>query len=501
MRNHSLLVALAAVAGVGAGACAQTTLRREPIVTTGLWQPIGVFAVPGDPDHLMSVGKGGDIRVVDLVARTVLPTYFQFVPNVATMNEQGLYSIAFHPDYQTNGYFYVYYIRNTGQNVLARGRRSAANPLVAEGPLVDILVMDGAGTFHNGGFCAFGPDGYLYMGIGDNTTMLNGQNLNILRSKILRLDVDGPDDTPATADDDGFPADAQKNYSIPPTNPYVGVAGEDEIWASGFRNPWRGSFDRETGDLWIGDVGSEFREEISMIPAGTGAWNLGWPCKEGNYQLVSCLPLQPYLPPLLDFGFGGSLPIGSQDVAGFRYVCGGYVYRGSAMPCLRGTYIFADGASGIYSVRRSATGQVEDFVDRRVETGDFRPTAFGEGLDGELYCVHIADNGLYKLVEATATDCDGDGVSDACQISQGWTTDTNSNSIPDRCEGLCTDIDFNNDSLFPDTGDISDFLGVFAGAACPTAHCDSIDFNNDTLFPDTQDIASFLSVFGGGPCI
>lgn len=493
----SFICGLATLAGT---ALAQTTLQLQPVVSGGLQMPVGVYAPPGDPDHLMVVCRTGDIRVVDLTTSTLLPTPFVTVPNVANVGEQGLYAIAFHPNYQSNGVFYVYNIRTTNQNIIARGHRNASNPLVADPTLDDILVLDGANTFHNGGFFSFGPDGYLYVAIGDNTFMLNGQHLDVLRSKILRLDVDGPDNTPGNADDDGFPADPAKNYCIPPTNPYVGATGEDEIWVSGFRNPWRGSFDRLTGDLWVGDVGSEFREEISMIPAGTSGWNMGWPCKEGTMQLVSCIPLAPYLGPVLDFGMGGSLPIGSQDQAGFRYVIGGFVYRGNAMPCLRGTYIFADGASGIYSIRRTPDGQVTEFTDRRTETEDFHPTGFGEDLSGELYCVHIADSRLMKFVPGPGADCDGDGIPDACALSLGWTTDTNGNSVPDRCEGLCTDVDFNNDTLFPDTADISDFLSVFAGAPCPNEHCDSIDFNNDTLFPDTQDIASFLSVFSGGPC-
>jgi hypothetical protein len=486
---------------------AQVVLKRD-IVATGLTQPTTIASSPGDATRMYVCEKAGRIRVVDIVAGQTLPAPFLQVTNVLFDSERGLIGLAFHPNYASNGVFYFTYIRsapnNTGEWVLAQGRRSATDPNVAEATYTDVLVVSDAASFHQSGWIGFGPDGFLYATLGDNTVLPSGIQLTTLRSKILRLDVDGPDNIPANADDDSFPADPLKNYSIPPTNPLVGIEGEDEIWATGIRNAWRCSFDRQTGDLWVGDVGWENREEVTMLPAGLGGRSLGWPCIEGFRPLISCLPVLPYTPPLFDYGFaGGSLPIGSQDAAGFRFVVGGYVYRGNDIPCLRGTYIFADGATGIYSIRRGPNNTVLDLVDRRPETSGIRPTCFGESATGELYGCHIGDPFLYKLSfdVFAGPDCDNNGIPDKCEIDQGWTTDSNNNGLPDRCEGLCTDIDFNNDGLFPDTLDIDALLTLFSGAPCPTERCDSIDFNNDGLFPDTQDIDSFLSVFGGGPCL
>ena len=476
-------------------------IRRTRIIATGLLRPLGIFHAPSDPNHLYICEKGGVVRVVDITTDTLVPTPFITLPNMITPAEQGLYSIAFHPNYASNGVFYLYHIRGGTENAIVRGTRSTADPLVADPTTTDVLVIPGANMFHNGGFMSFGPDGYLYVAIGDNTSLGNGQSLTTLRSKMLRLDVDGLDNIPGNADDDQFPADPLKNYSIPPTNPWANLPGEDEIWLTGFRNPFRGSFDRQTGDLWIGDVGAESREEVSFIPAGTGGWNMGWPCREGFGILIGCAPWQPYLPPLFDFGFNGSLPIGAQTYMTFRYVIGGYVYRGPSMPCLQGTYFFADGASGMYSIRRTPSGQVTELVDRRVETFNFTPTAYGESLNGELYTTYFDNTELYRIEFSafTGPDCDNDGVPNDCQIRAG-APDANNNGVPDSCESLCGDIDFNNDGVSPDSADITDFINVFGGSTCPTGTCDSIDFNGDGVSPDSGDIDAFLRVFGGGNC-
>jgi hypothetical protein len=479
-------------------------VRRDVAIFGTLSQALGIYAAPGLPNHLFIVQKSGQVRVADLNVSQLLPTSFLALTNTLQDSERGLYAIAFHPQYDSNGYFWLYFVRAPGETVIVRGRRSVADPFVADATFDDVLVMPSSASFHQGGFFAFGPDGLLYTAVGDNTNPLIAQDLNSLRGKILRLDVDGPDNIPGNADDDEFPADPSKNYSVPPTNPYVGISGLDEIWASGLRNPFRGSFDRATGDLWIGDVGAESREEVTMIPAGLSGRNLGWPCREGFPIFVVCNPAlgSNYLPPVFDFGLNGTLPIGSQVYGGFRYVIGGYVYRGSAMPCLQGTYFFADGATGVYSIRRGDTGAVTDFVDRRPQTSSFRPTCFGESLDGELYTCNIGDPWLYKIVfdSHAGNDCDADTLPDACEIRLGYTTDTNGNTTPDQCEGLCIDVDFNNDGVAPDTTDITDLLAVFGGASCPGVHCDSIDFNGDGVAPDTEDLTDFLSVFGGGGC-
>ena len=195
----------------------------------------------------------------------------------------------------------------------------------------------------------------------------------------------------------------------------------------------------------------------------------------------------------------------SIDFPNTCFAVGGYVYRGNAVPCLRGTYVFGDGCGGVASIYRASNGTLSDFTVRTPAEITVSPaTSFGEDASGELYVASIWSHAVYKLefVSYTGADCDANSISDGCDIRMGLSTDTNTNSVPDRCEGLCTDIDFNNDGLYPDNNDIADLFTVFGGGACPAqgVPCDSIDFNGDGLFPDNLDLTHFLSVFGGGGC-
>jgi hypothetical protein len=286
----------------------------------------------------------------------------------------------------------------TGATIVARYTVSAGDPNVADaGSATTILTVAQPAANHNGGWLGFGPDGYLYVNLGDgggaNDPGNRGQDItDNLLGKILRLDVDGDD----------FPADPNRNYAIPPSNPFVGVTGDDEIWAYGLRNPWRASFDRATGDFYIGDVGQDFREEIDVQPAASaGGENYGWRLREGT--IATPTPLPPATPvggpkppgaidPIYDY------PHGSGDLEGIS-VTGGYVYRGP-VASLRGRYVFADFlTSRIWTLRwdRSDPAGFDgtnytDFVD----FGDdprFVPdvgslsliTSFGEDAAGNLY--------------------------------------------------------------------------------------------------------------------
>ena len=313
------------------------------------------------------------------------------VDPASNSDERGLLGMAFHPDYDSNGHFFVSYIDNSGDTVVARYTVSG-DPNVADGgsALAVLTVGQPAGN-HNGGQIRFGPDGFLYVGIGDGGggcdnagVGCNAQKTDSLLGSMLRIDVDGDD----------FPADPSRNYAIPGTNPFVGDAGVlDEIWSYGLRNPWRFSFDRLTGELYIGDVGQSGgtrREEVDRQPAGVGGQNYGWPvaegtqCGPGTCGTGSCpMPLPPcgsLTEPLYEYTGGGSCSI-----------TGGFVYRGTAIPALAGRYVFSDWCDGM--IVALDPGTLDDPV---LADAGFGLTTFGEDVDGELYVA--LGNTVYKLV-------------------------------------------------------------------------------------------------------
>lgn len=241
-------------------------------VVSGLTRPVFACAPDGDSSRLFIVEQGGRIRILDLTTTppSKKPMAFLQVSGLATGNEQGLLGLAFHPNYSTNRTFFVNYTDTSGTTVIARYTVPAGTPDVADAASSRIVLkVPQPFANHNGGWLAFGPDGFLYIALGDggsgNDPGNRAQNQGELLGKLLRLDVDGDD----------FPADPNRNYAIPTTNPFVNVAGaRGEIWAYGLRNPWRCSFDRKTGELYIADVGQNEREEVNVQPAGQGGAKL-----------------------------------------------------------------------------------------------------------------------------------------------------------------------------------------------------------------------------------
>ncbi len=356
----------------------------DEIVASGFTRPVQVTNA-GDGSHrLFVVEQAGFIRVIQ--GGEILPDPFLDISGlVSCCGERGLLGLAFHPNYGENGYFYVNYTRSSDRaTVIVRYSVSSdpnrADPLSASG----LLTIAQPFSNHNGGQILFGPDGYLYIGMGDGGSggdpQDNGQNKNTLLGALLRIDVDG-----------GVP------YAIPADNPYVGVDGADEIWAIGLRNPWRFSFDWETGDLYIGDVGQGDWEEISYQAADTpGGLNFGWRCREATHTYTS-------LPPCNDPAYLATLtnPIAEYSHAEGRSVTGGFVYRGSRYPSLWGRYFFADYVDGkIWSMYKSGTDpEAWSTPELELNTG-LNISAFGEDEDDELYVVSYADGTIRRLADA-----------------------------------------------------------------------------------------------------
>ncbi|MCW5776401.1 MAG: PQQ-dependent sugar dehydrogenase [Phycisphaeraceae bacterium] len=398
-----------AVAVLGAGeALGQLTLTSERLAT-GLARPVYVTHAPGDASRIFIVeqrsGTTGRVRIFDLSTNSLLSTPFLSVSGVATGNEQGLLGLAFHPDYANNGHFYVNYTASgTNATWVVRYTVSEDDPNVAD-PASAHTVITFAQPFtnHNGGWIGFGPDGYLYIPTGDGGSANDPGNraqtiVNMRLGKTLRLDVDADD----------FPGDPNRNYAIPPDNPFVGVTGDDEIWAYGLRNPWRCSFDRATGDMWLADVGQNAWEEINFQPADSaGGENFGWRCMEGFActGLSGCTCNHESL----------TLPIHAFSHAGGNCsVTGGYVYRGATMPHLRGAYFFADFCSNRIWTMRYVNGQVVGLTERAAElvpnVGSLTSiSSFGEDHRGEIYVCNLNGGGVYRIKPRCAVDLDGNG--------------------------------------------------------------------------------------------
>ena len=346
-------------------------------------------------DRLWVVEKSGLIKLV--VNGAVRPTPFlDLVAAVSESGEQGLLGLAFHPRYETNGRFFVYYTANptsgsVGNNTLAEYRVMNGDPERADPTSARVLlsIPDGA-TNHNAGTIAFGPDGKLYLATGDGgASSATAQDRTSLYGKVLRLDVDTPPEPDTTPDPPGT------GYSLPRDNPFFGQGGvREEIWALGFRNPYRWSFDRQTGDLFIGDVGAGSWEEVDFLPRGVGGLNMGWAIREGMHCTPPATTCQTsgLTDPILEYDRATNGP-------GCAAITGGYRFRGSGQPALDGGYFYADYCSGKIwkGIFRSSPppGQPNWTSIEALDT-THNVSSFAEDRFGDLYVV--TDGGaIYRL--------------------------------------------------------------------------------------------------------
>ena len=341
-------------------------------VAAGLSGPVFLTA-PRQDARLFVVEQPGRIRVVENGALLPVP-FLDITDRVSSGGERGLLSVAFHPSYAANGYLYVNYTDRGGDTRIERFRvgadRNRADPASAR------LILQVAQPFanHNGGLVAFGPDGRLYVGMGDGGNggdpLGHGQNRATLLGDILRIDVDAGDP-----------------YAVPADNPFVGQAGaRGEIWATGVRNPWRFAFDREAGLLYLADVGQNALEEVNVVPAASAGLNFGWNVMEGSrcFSPAEGCSRTGLVVPVLEYGHSEGCS-----------VTGGYVYRGSRIPALRGHYFYADYCQGWI---RSFRHQGGEALDRREwALGDVGSVlSFGEDAAGELY-VLSANGRVYRI--------------------------------------------------------------------------------------------------------
>ncbi len=345
------------------------------LVVEGLASPVFLTAPVGD-ERLFIVEQGGTIRIVR--DGVLLPTPFlDLRARVTAGGEQGLLGLAFHPGYGANGWFYVNYTDTNGDTRIERYQVSADPDRADPASARLVLAIDQPAANHNGGMLAFAPDGALWIGTGDgggSGAAQNAQDLSSLLGKILRIDVD-----------------TSEPYAVPADNPFVGVAGaRPEIWAYGLRNPWRFSFDVAAADVYIADVGQNTWEEVNAVPISERGANYGWPILEGThcYGTTQCSTT------------GITLPVLEYDHDdGSCSVTGGYVYRGDAIPALRGHYFYSDFCSGWVRSFRLAGSAVTDAQEWDVgEIGSV--LSFGEDAASELYVLTRSSAGgrVWKFV-------------------------------------------------------------------------------------------------------
>ncbi|HSH03239.1 MAG TPA: PQQ-dependent sugar dehydrogenase [Anaerolineae bacterium] len=385
---------------------AAVTSGGQPVYIPMIASPLRLDITPFSPAYQnpTSISHAGDDRlfiteqagVIHVLSSDGTPNPQPFLNITDRVDffypEEGLLGLTFHPNYAQNGYFYVNYTQMDGETRFTRISRFTvtANPEIAD-PNSEVLIMKFVQPHinHNGGHIAFGPDGYLYIGVGDggnHSDLENyGQSTNTLLGKMLRIDVDMESGLEVYCDFGG-------HYTIPADNPFVNVEGTcHEIWMIGLRNPWRYSFDAETGDMFIADVGQWTWEEINYHAAGTPAGvNLGWNCLEGFtiFNGANCGNLDGYHYPIHAYEHGSGSPCEGA-------VVGGYVYRGNDYPNLDGHYIFADFCTGeIWSLLQTNDG----WQHRTLYQGNnFFPVAFGQGVDNELYVVDYVSGVVHYL--------------------------------------------------------------------------------------------------------
>ena len=347
------------------------------LVASGLDQPTQLTHAGDGSGRIFVLERPGAIRIIEngQVRRQPFLDIGDRVGHSAS--EQGLLGIAFHPRYTENGYFYVNYTDRAGDTVIARFRASADPNLADPGTEIRLLTVVQPYANHNGGSVNFGPDGYLYLGLGDGGAAYdpdsNAQNLDSLLGALLRIDVDR--------------TEGEKAYAIPTHNPFANGEGRPEIWAYGLRNPWRFSFDARTGDLYIADVGQSSWEEIDFLPAGhAGGANFGWDYREGAHSLNGPPPESlTFTDPVAEYGRGGGCS-----------VTGGHVYRGSALPDWVGVYLYGDFCSGkVWGLLRLENG---GWANSQLFDLEANISSFGVDERGELYLVDFSGR-IFRLTQ------------------------------------------------------------------------------------------------------
>lgn len=353
-------------------------------VATGLTNPLFAGNAGDGSQRLFIVEQDGIIRV-QRPGMSTSTIFLDIRSKLATVGEEGLLGLAFHPQYATNGRFFVYYTRAEDGAIVIAEYRVSPDPNVADAAeKVLLTIPHPINTNHNGGMLAFGFDGYLYIGVGDggggNDQPNNAQNIDVLLGKILRIDVER--ESPGAL------------YSAPPDNPFVSAVGRDEIFAYGFRNPWRFSFDRSIGELWVGDVGQDEREEVdrSIVKGG----NYGWRIYEGfrctNLGPALCNPSD-FIDPLFDYS----------HTQGRCSVIGGYVYRGSRGTLAAGLYVYGDLCSGEIFVTNGDRQAILAHTAMNI-------TSFGEDERGELYVVDRT--GTVSRIDRMPVTCESAAADD-----------------------------------------------------------------------------------------
>lgn len=347
------------------------------LVADGLRSPVGLYHAGDGSGRLFVLEQRGRIAIIS--NGQVLPELFLDITDRvgSDANEQGLLGMAFHPQYSQNGSFYLNYTDRNGNTRISRFSVSSEDSNRADpNSEVELLFVEQPYQNHNGGSMAFGPDQMLYLGLGDGGAagdpLGNGQNTGTLLGKILRIDVSG-----------------ETGYAIPPDNPFASGGGAPEVWVYGLRNPWRFSFDRLTGEMYIGDVGQGDWEEIDYIPAGSpGGLNFGWNIMEGMecFSRANCSTQGLFLP----------VAVTGTHADGGCAVTGGYVYRGPSLPEWQGIYLFGDFCNGyVWGLRSLAVG----WDQRLLFQTPYRITSFGEDEAGELYLLD-RQGGIYRLARA-----------------------------------------------------------------------------------------------------
>jgi len=452
---------------VGLDAAPAAAQLRATVVVSGLTLPVGFVQDPSDPTVQYVIEQGGRIRVVRNGTLQSAP-FLDLTASIAAGGERGLLGMALPPDYATSGRFYVNFTNPAGDTVVARFKRGAStDPLLADpASRFDLRWSTGERVIrqpfanHNGGNLVFGPDGFLYIGMGDGGSgddpFNNAQNTSSLLGKMLRINVSVPDSDAA-------------GFSIPPGNPFA-TGPAPEIWDIGVRNPWRWSFDDPsrggTGALVIADVGQNRFEEIDYEPAGAGGKNYGWGNPEGAHDEVTSLP--PAFLPLTEPIFEYSHAVGQS-------ITGGFVYRGSALPAsFRGRYFFADFvANKVWSIALTvnpSTGlaTASDLQDHSASLGSPGVTSFGVDSQGEIYFTNYGAGTISKIESAAAASnallqidapAQGSIVSQPFLIA-GWALDRGSATSPG--------IDAIHVWAFPASGAAPQFVGATTvGAARP----------------------------------